>query len=425
MKLNHWAHIGMTTIAMNALLLGGIRAEELTQEPPPLQAPGLEMLRGRLFSPRLQPPQPIVTPVTVHLFSEEQPKAVWLKSRSGFALSGHTIERIVFIRLLDGKLGVYSGRKFLFAADSLDVVALDDRPYEIRNRRGAHRWTRGELKFRVVNSRMEIVNRLELEDYVSGILEGELGTLHLSPEVLKAQIVVARSYVLSMREVRHHGEGYEFCDSPHCQVYGGIPQEREPALEVALAAVRGEYLSYKGQPIAAFYHHNCGGMTSAVEDVWPTKAVPYLVPVQEAPNSFCRYSPKSKWHLIVSKRWLTACFRHAGWFKQGETLETIQSIREDDADRVQLLLIQTSRRTMKVRVGRFRNVLNQYFGGEPLKSALFTITVRRGAYLIQGRGWGHGVGFCQEGAKQLANEGVKYRRILAHYFPHTEISHLN
>jgi stage II sporulation protein D (peptidoglycan lytic transglycosylase) len=424
MKLKRWTHIGVALIVVNAGLLGGIRAEQQAQGTSDLLAPSLEMLRARLGSLWQKPPKLLVTPVTIRLFSEEKLGAVWLKNSAGFALSGRPIDGTVFVRVQEGKLWVFNGRNFVSAVDALDVSALDEKPFLIRTRQGTHRWTRGELRLSVVQNQIQIVNRLEVEDYVGGVLEGELGTLNLSPEVLKAQIVVARSYVLSMRGTRHPGEGYEFCDSPHCQVYGGIPQERHPALEVALAEVRGQYLSYNGQPAAAFYHHNCGGETSAVDDVWPTKAVPYLVPVKEAPNSVCRYSPKSKWHLVVSKRWLTACFRHAGWFKRGETLELIDSIREDDAGRVQLLFIQSSRRALKVRIGRFRNVLNQYFGGEPIRSALFTISVRGGAYLFQGRGWGHGVGLCQEGAKQLANEGQTYQKILKHYYPHTQLAKL-
>ena len=77
---------------------------------------------------------------------------------------------------------------------------------------GSHKWTRGELTLRVVMEHLQVINRLELEDYVSGVVEGELGSLNLSPEVMKAQIVVARTYVLAMRGERHHHEGYDFCD---------------------------------------------------------------------------------------------------------------------------------------------------------------------------------------------------------------------
>jgi stage II sporulation protein D len=425
MKMKLWTYGGVALILANACLFGGLRAAELIQNEPADNTPGLESLGARLIGRTHKPPLAIVSPVTVRLFEAEHLTTLGITSPSGFYIADQKMKGHLSIMLNDGKMQVFRGKHFEMSADQLQVTPADSSIFEIRTPRGSHRWTRGELNLLVVKNRIVVVNRLELEDYVDGILEGELGTLHSNPELLKAQAVVARSYILAMRGQNHPGQPYEFCDQPHCQVFVGVLRKKDAAAAAVLSKVRGVYLSYRGLPIAAFYHHNCGGETSAVEDVWPTHAVPYLQGVKEAPNSICRYSPKSRWHLVVSKRWLTACFRHAGWLKRGETLQTIHINREDDAGRVEQLHILASQHDLKVTVGRFRNVLNQYFGGEPLRSALFTMTVRNGAFVIQGRGWGHGVGFCQEGARQLADEGVPYQKILAHYFPHTKLARLH
>ncbi len=283
------------------------------------------------------------------------------------------------------------------------------------------------LAIRIVKDRIQLVNRLELEDYVSGIVEGELGSLNLSPEVLKAQIVVARTYVLSMRGERHQGEGYEFCDHPHCQVYSGIPMNH-PIYEKAIQSVRGEYVSYKGRPIAAFYHHSCGGMTSAVQDVWPAPAEPYLRAVKDPAGSSCRVGPKSQWRVSLSKKSLAICFRKAGWMDANKrTISTpyARTRRSIPSGRVQLFLVQSHHpKLVIVTVGRFRNVVNQYYGKEILKSAMFTVSLEDDSFVFKGRGWGHGVGLCQEGAMWMAKHGKTYQQILQHYFPHTQLAKL-
>jgi SpoIID/LytB domain protein len=422
MKMKHWAYIGIALIDVNASLLGGLRAAELTQNQLIFHKPAFTFFHDQLGIPWLKP-EKLASPVTVRLFEGQRLGSIRLMNPSGFLLTDQAVEGPVLIKVKDGKLEVYRDEHFEFMAFELTVTSQDHELYEVRTRQGSHRLTRGELILSVKNDHLLVVNRLELEDYVSGILEGELGTLHLPAEVLKAQAVVARTYVLSMRGDRHHGEGYEFCDSPHCQVFSSIPRSGDANLDAALASVRKVYISYHGRPIPAFYHHNCGGMTSAVEDVWPTAAQPYLVPVSEGPDSYCRLSPKSQWRFAESRKSLAACFRHVGWLHPQEALDSVKVAHMDASGRVRIVLIQGNR-TLIVPVGKLRNVINQYYGREVLKSAVFTIAHNGERFVFRGRGWGHGVGLCQEGSKALARQGKTYQEILTHYFPHTKLSKL-
>ncbi len=422
--MKHWAYIGMVLIVGNASLLGGVRAAELTPREPAYPQPRFDIFRFPMADLFGKPHREMISPVTIRLFAGQKLKALWLKNSAGFLISDRKMKGPIYVSVQNGRLYAHSGGRREMLSPQIAVRSLDDQAFEIKTPQGSHKWTRGELRLGVVKGRLQAINRLELEDYVSGILESELGTLNLSPEVLKAQMVVARSYVLSMRHERHSGEGYEFCDLPHCQVFGGVPTEANAQLEVAIAQVKGQYLSYKGRPIAAFYHHNCGGMTSAVQDVWPAPASPYLKAVREAPDGVCRVSPKSQWRMTLSRKTLAACFKRAGWIKRGDAPEVILIVRKDRSDRVQELEVQ-SRKSIQLSVGRFRNVVNQYYGREVLKSALFTVSREGGSFVFSGRGWGHGVGFCQEGAKQLARQGKTYQQILTHYFPKTKISRLN
>ncbi len=423
MKMKHWAYIGMTLVEANATLLGGARAAELIYKPPFYRAPGFGFLNFQLGSSRKKPPKGFVSPVKVLLFSSQKIKSISLRNDAGFLVSGLVLQGPLSLVVQNGKLSVSQSGHTIFSAHEFAISPVDLRPYEVHAQSGSRRWTRGELKVRMAGGRLQVVNRLEREDYVSGVLEGELGSLNLSPEILKAQIIVARTYVLSVRSGRHDHAGYEFCDGPHCQVFKSIPHDEDVALEGALASVRGEYLSYHGLPIAAFYHHSCGGMTSRVEDVWPMAPQPYLVAVTESPTSSCRLAHHAQWRFTESRRSLAGCFRKAKWLNPQEALDTIRMVRSDPSGRVQVILIQGNR-TLLIPVGKLRNAINQYYGEEVLRSAMFTITRENDRFVFKGRGWGHGVGLCQEGAMEMARHGKPYQEILAHYFPKTKISHL-
>jgi len=424
MGMKKWTSVGLVIMELNLALLGAARAAEMPIPAPAHEQEGWNVLGFRLASLWRNPPKATVAPVTVRLFSAYKLKTLWLKNSNGYRIASHKIKGTAHLFLQDGKIHVYQGNHRILVAERFRVALAEGDIIEARNHQGVRIWTHGTLNIRIVKDHIQVVNRLGIEDYVNGILEGELGSLHQNPEVMKAQIVVARSYVLSMRHQNHHGEGYEFCDRPHCQVFLGMPHDKDAEFEVALAKVQGEYLTYHDRPVAAFYHHNCGGMTSAIQDVWPAPPVPYLSAVSEPEGSFCRTSSKSRWSVRFSKKSLLACFQHAGWLKKRETFSGIKVVRTDRSGRVQRLMLQ-SHQPIYLTVGKFRNVLNQFYGGEPLKSALFTITAEGGGEIIRGRGWGHGIGFCQEGAKDLALHGKSYRSILLHYFPHTKLTKLN
>src|SRR5581483_4026721 len=104
----------------------------------------------------------------------------------------------------------------------VSICPEEDVLVTLKTDRRVSKETVGELDLRLVKGKLQVVNKVDLEDYLEGILEPELGTLDLSPEVLKAQIIAARSYVLAMKGEQHHGQGYELCVSPHCQVFGGV-----------------------------------------------------------------------------------------------------------------------------------------------------------------------------------------------------------
>ncbi len=120
------------------------------------------------------------------------------------------------------------------------------------------------------------VNELPLEDYLRGVVPEELGPKAF-PEVeaLAAQAIAARTYALANLG-QFAADGYDLCDSPRCQVYGGTKNEH-PLSDRAVAQTAGQVLAYEGAPINAMFTSTCGGHTEDIATVFPEmKPAPYL-----------------------------------------------------------------------------------------------------------------------------------------------------
>jgi len=135
---------------------------------------------------------------------------------------------------------------------------------------------RGVVEVRISEfGKLRAVNWLGLEHYLMGVVPRELGP-EIWPELeaLKAQAVAARTYAWRNRGQFEH-EGFDLCATPRCQVYGGASAEH-PLSDRAVAATRGEVLSYAGRAIVAYYTATCGGHTEDGSAIFPGESAPYL-----------------------------------------------------------------------------------------------------------------------------------------------------
>jgi len=170
------------------------------------------------------------------------------------------------IELVDdeGDRVTLAGESISILPISAETITLDKKPYR----------TAARL---FVNARglLNVINELQLEDYLSGVVPAEMGpTIYDEVEALKAQAVAARTYA-----VRNMGqfasEGYDICPGPACQAYLGFSGEHEMSTR-AVRETAGLILTYDGQPIDALYSATCGGETSDVGVMFPGRNEPYL-----------------------------------------------------------------------------------------------------------------------------------------------------
>jgi stage II sporulation protein D len=268
---------------------------------------------------------------------------------------------------------------------------------------------RGILEISAKEGKLRLVNETSADDYIAGVIEAEAGP-RLPPEYYKVQALITRTYVLGHLR-RHESEGYHVCDKEHCQVFKGI-STKSPDIPAGVYATRDLVLAdSSGAFIQATFFSNCGGYTANSEDVWE-KRVPYLRAVKD---TFCLRSRSARWKKEVNDDdyfiLMRKCCRD--YERSEDVLSKEGGVLINDL-RVPVLQVGKCYVPYK----RLREELR-------LKSAFFTAIHRNGKIHIEGRGFGHGVGLCQEGAIEMSRRGYQFDQILHYYYQGVSILHLS
>lgn len=270
---------------------------------------------------------------------------------------------------------------------------------------------RGTLRAVQNGGRILIVNDVPIETYLVGLINSEISS-SWPAETIKAQAVAARTYALNqverVRKARPDSP-YDIESTMMDQVYDGAHREEAHVYKI-IEATRGQVLEKNGVLIPAFYHSCCGGLTEHAHNVWNDAEGP--PPVEDR---YCERSPKRLWSYAISR----AEFRRllvAGNVPTG-SISSITTIPLFDSPRVDTVVIETSSGTQNVRATELRKIL----GYANLKSTWFEVNLAGKDVVFNGRGYGHGVGMCQWGAKGMAEEGHPYVDILKFYYPDAEL----
>ncbi|HTC92107.1 MAG TPA: SpoIID/LytB domain-containing protein [Terriglobales bacterium] len=260
---------------------------------------------------------------------------------------------------------------------------------------------------------LTLILSMPMEDYVAAVLAGESGNFQ-SDEALKAMAVAVRTYAVHFRG-RHQAEHFDFCDTTHCQdLHFSAVTDR---LRSAVEATEGELLWFQGSPAATYYHQNCGGTTAAVSEVWPQTKADYLA---AHPDPYCLRSGHARWESRISKNDLRSALLKSG-VQMPADWQSLQAASHGPSGRVQLLEIlgKDGRPAMKLSASTLRFAVDRALGWNQIKSDFYELKNSGAEILFSGRGSGHGVGLCQEGADAMGMQGKNYREILAFYFPGT------
>ena len=200
--------------------------------------------------------------------------------------------------------------RILFQYDCGALGALGIQP-DVTGCRETRTWFNG-MKYRGgfqyhrrSGNNLTVVNVVELEDYVNGVICYEMGR-EWPLEALKAQALCARTYVLQNLG-KHNSYGFDICNSSSCQVYNGMGSNRSgygPS-ETSMRAVdetEGEVILYGGELIEVAYSSSFGGASEDANNVWGTDTThdhPYLCGVED-PYESALDSQNSHAHWTVS-----------------------------------------------------------------------------------------------------------------------------
>lgn len=251
---------------------------------------------------------------------------------------------------------------------------------------------------------------VELDDYVAEVLAGEAEP-GAGDAALRALAITVRTYALANRD-RHEAEGFDLCDTTHCQV----ARSATARLRGAARATSGQVLLKGGRLASVFHSAWCGGHPERASEVWP--GTPDDSGVAAADD---------------------ACAGEPGWRSELRAADLERALRSAGLRGGPLRDLRVAARTRSGRVARvrldgwapselsgqeFRTLVGRTLGWQHVKSTAFDVTRTSQGYLVTGHGFGHGAGLCVLGAGRRAMRGESTGAILQFYFPGLTVGHV-
>lgn len=271
-------------------------------------------------------------------------------------------------------------------------------------------------------TRVRVVLEAASERVVAAVTAAELPEVRANAErqAMRALAIVVRTYLASHLR-RHAAEGFDFCDSTHCQLYQGEDWSDQNTGRLSAETVletENRVLTYHGQLVEAFFTGVCGGMTATPNEAWGERgggAYPYA----SIQCRWCRHSIHYRWQRAVSAAKLFQAFRSEIDFPLTARAE-IRLERWPDGF-VRSVTISDGARRTDLSISKFRHTVGRRLGWDAFLSNWFSLERHGAGFIVRGRGFGHNVGLCTEGALQQAKAGRNWRTILSCYFPLAEV----
>lgn len=246
---------------------------------------------------------------------------------------------------------------------------------------------------------VDLINYVDLEDYLLSVVPSEMPS-GWAIEALKAQAIAARSYAQA-NAGKHESEGYDIKATTDDQAYSGVSAEH-PQSNRAVHETRGQVLMHEGQVVSAYFHSSSGGCTELAEHVW-ARPVPYLRAVADYDDESPHFAWTRSADIASAEQALAKANKNVGG------LLSITPVMRGVSPRVRWLLATGTDRSLFISGEEARRI----FG---LPSTCFNIGAAPDSYVFAGRGYGHGLGMSQWGAKKLAEAGYTAAEILSYYY---------
>jgi SpoIID/LytB domain protein len=317
----------------------------------------------------------------------------------------------------------------------------------------------GDLRLIARDGCVIAINVVGIEDYLQCVIASEMSP-SAGFEFLKAHAVISRSWLLAQMEKRQQRENgsdgffsfikkddeiirwydredhtiFDVCADDHCQRYQGITKASNAHVVEAISATRGQILAYGDEICDARFSKCCGGETEEFQYCWEDTPKPYLVSfhdpycntndkhiLSQVLNDFDQETPDFyRWKVEYTKAELSELVNRKLKDDFGEIIDLIPVAR-GKSGRIWKLKIVGTKKTLTIgKELEIRRALSETH----LYSSAFDVVKEGDKFVLNGKGWGHGVGLCQIGAAVMGEQGKTYDEILLFYYRNAKIEKL-
>ncbi len=349
---------------------------------------------------------PVSGQVKIRLFSNQSPESVVFSVTEGryeINMFNGEISTLlkgepVIISKYNGKLAVKKRNEQGFICDSIEIsgkTGNDIFSLRVNGNSPVRQYYSGDLQCFPDLGTLVLINISDVEKYVAGVVKAEGGS-GKNLEYFKTQAIIARTYMYKYFD-KHLTDRYNVCDNTHCQAFNGLSSDT--LLNRAAMETRGLVILDKDSTlIISAFSSNCGGETSSSEDVW-LSGQPYL---RAVPDPYCLASRNSTWEKSLSMYEWISYLRRSGYTGNVNNPSLFNFLQES--------------RLTDYKIGAFTIPLRSIRADLNLRSTFFSVYAVGDSVILKGRGYGHGVGLCQEGAMEMAAKGFNYKQIIDFYY---------
>jgi stage II sporulation protein D len=348
----------------------------------------------------------------VRIFTDKKVKSVFITSLIGKYIVSSDDNKIteldknmsLTLTLDKGKIHIKSDKEDFGYFTSLDIEGdglkniIKIKPLGVE---ANERIYDDDLEFTIERNLLKIINKVEIEHYVAGVVQSEILGASDSLEFFKIQAIITRTYAIN-NMMKHYKDGYNLCDDVHCQAYKSRCNKFQILMAVSLTA--GDVIVDKDKRmISASFHSNSGGETINSEELWGI-STSYLKSVKD---TFSNGMRNSSWEYKMSvKDWLSY-------------LSDNYKLNTDDTNKVKAVLNFEQNNRKKFLTDSI--LLKSIRKDLALKSTFFSVKRQGDMVVLKGKGYGHGVGLSQEGAVKMVRYGYTSKQIIQFYYKDVEL----
>jgi len=267
----------------------------------------------------------------------------------------------------------------------------------------------GDFEVTVQEGYLHLLNLVFIESYLEGVLSAEAG-VRCPKEYYKIQAIISRTFANNNIH-KHKSEGFFLCDAVHCQAYYGRYDGESNAIINGVKETYGLILvDSMGNSFPTFFSANCGGQSAETDQVWNVSLPNY----ESRPDTFCIHTRQAHWEKYITRKEFFEFLSKKFFFDLNDDVLVSRALNFKQKQRQTFFIHPSLGIPLRDMRAAFK-LRSTFFSCEPVGDKV----------LFKGKGFGHGIGLCQEGAMQMVDQGISYNKILSFYFKEAKLSRIN